>query len=63
MVVLGVERWRCRLLGYKKRKRKKQKSRLWKGLIHSGEESTKSGVQNTKNVLISLLVRANIEAL
>ena len=24
MVVLGVERWRCRLLGYKKRKRKKR---------------------------------------
>jgi hypothetical protein len=42
-LVLGVERWRCGLLGYKKRKKRRQKSCLWTGLIHRGEDSTKSG--------------------
>ena len=42
-LVLGVERWRCILLGYKKQKRRRQKSCLWTGLIHRGEDSTKLG--------------------
>jgi hypothetical protein len=48
MVVLGVERWRCGLLGYKKRKRRRRKSCLWAGLIHRGEDSTKSGLKDEK---------------
>ena len=49
MVVLGVESWRCGLPGYKKRKRRRQKSCLWTGLIHRGEDSTKSGYKKTKH--------------
>ena len=48
MVVLEVERWRCGLLGYKKRKRRRRKSCLWAGLIHRGEDSTKSGLKDEK---------------
>ena len=48
MVVLGVERWRCGLLGYKKRKRRRRKSCHWTGLIHRGEDSTKSGYKDGK---------------
>ncbi len=49
-MVLGVERWRCELLGYKKQKRRRRKSCLWTGLIHRGEDSTKSWYKKKKNV-------------
>jgi hypothetical protein len=49
-LVLGVERWCCGLLGYKKQKRRRQKSCLWTGLIHRGNEGTKSGYKKTNNV-------------
>ncbi len=49
-LVLEVERWRRGLLGYKKQKRKRQKSCLWTGLIKRGEDTTKSGYKKTKNV-------------
>jgi hypothetical protein len=43
-LVPGGGRWCCGLPGYKKLKRRWQKSCQWTGLIHSGEDSTKSGV-------------------
>jgi hypothetical protein len=56
MVVLGVESWCCGLLGYKKQKKRRQKSCLWTRLIHMGEESTKSGYKKKKNVKKTLPV-------
>ena len=45
MVSAGGGRWCCGLPGYKKLKRRWRKSCQWTGLIHSGEDSTKSGIQ------------------
>ena len=53
-LVLGVERWRCKLLGYKKRRRRRQKSCMWTGLIHRGEEGTKSGYKKMKREIKNL---------
>ena len=49
-LVLGLERWRCGLLGYKKQKRRRQKSCLWTKLIHRGEEGTKSGYKKRQKM-------------
>jgi hypothetical protein len=50
MVGIGGEEVALWITGVQKQKRRRQKSCLWTGLIHSGEDSTKSGYKKTKNV-------------
>ena len=46
----GGEEVVLRITGVKKQKRRRQKSCLWTGLIHRGNDGTKSGYKKTNNV-------------
>jgi hypothetical protein len=50
MVGVGGGEVVLRITGVQKTKKRRRKSCLWTGLIHRGEESTKSGYKKMKNI-------------